>query len=82
MRAGDVPNLVATMSSETVDIKPLDGTAVLCQGEGCDQPALYLFCAATRTPSYAAYCERHARQFANRISLALPPTKRAEVRQW
>src|SRR5262249_49172749 len=55
-----------SMFSDTVDIKPLDGTAVFCQGEGCDQPALYLFCTSTRPTAYAAYCEHHARQCANR----------------
>ena len=68
------------MSQAAVDIKPLDGSAVLCQGDQCDRPALYLFCGPARTPSYTAYCELHARLFANRIRLALPPAKEIRSR--
>jgi len=68
------------MPLDTVDIKLLDGTAVICQGDGCDQQALFLFHAAAGT--YSAYSERHARQFANRIQLALPPTKEFGSRKW
>ena len=31
------------MLSETITIKPLDGSAVLCEADECDKPALYLF---------------------------------------
>jgi hypothetical protein len=67
---------------EAITIRQLDGTAVLCQGEGCDRAAMYLFVTSAPDPSYSAYCEGHARQLAGRIRLALPPSRETGSRRW
>ena len=53
-------------------IKPLDGTAVLCEADQCEKPALFLFAAATISDGRWAYCEEHARLRALQEELTLP----------
>jgi hypothetical protein len=43
--------LVLVMTLETLIITAVDGTAVLCQTDGCGKPALYVFSGTARNPS-------------------------------
>jgi hypothetical protein len=63
------------MNSSNVAVKMLDGTAVFCQHVGCEKPAVYLFSAVTTKPFCAAHCSEHAREFASRLRIKLPPRK-------
>ena len=63
-----------------MNIKPLDGRAVLCEDPGCDRPAVYLFTQTTPTPLCAAYCEFHGPRFAERMRLTLPNGRRVPER--
>jgi hypothetical protein len=65
------------MTAENIVVKRLDGTAVICQAGTCETPALYLFFRRETKVSCAAHCEAHAREFAERHSLSLPPAKAA-----
>ena len=44
------------------EVKILDGTAVRCESEQCEAPALFLFIAAGASGACRAYCETHASQ--------------------
>jgi hypothetical protein len=54
------------------EIKRLDGTAVRCEADRCEEPALFLFIAAGTSHARWAYCEEHARIRAQREHLNLP----------
>lgn len=70
------------MSSQNLTIKALDGTAVVCQTHGCEKPALFMFSATGGAPPFTAYCEAHARQYADRERLSLPAAKESGSRRW
>jgi hypothetical protein len=70
------------MALEKISIKSLDGAAVLCETRGCDKPAHYLFSEAGPPAWCAAHCEFHARAFADRRRLRLPPAKEIERPRW
>jgi hypothetical protein len=69
------------MTAENIVVKPLDGTAVICQTSTCEKPALYLFFRKETKASCAAHCEVHSREFAARHSLLLPPANAAGDRR-
>jgi hypothetical protein len=50
----------------------MDGTAVRCEADRCELPALYLFMAAGASGGRWAYCEEHARDKARTANLKLP----------
>jgi len=54
------------------DIKPIDGTAVRCEVERCEKPALFLFIASGPSGARWAYCEEHARGRAQKENQELP----------
>jgi hypothetical protein len=64
------------MSPSDVILRMRDGTAVFCQHDGCEKPALYLFRSVTARPFCAAHCSEHAREFASRLRIEMPPTQR------
>jgi len=70
------------MNSSNVTVKMLDGTAVFCQHGGCEKPAVYLFSAVTSRPFCAAHCSLHAREFASRLRIKLPPRKIPQTQRW
>ena len=70
------------MNPSNVTVKVLDGTAVFCQHDGCEKPAVYLFSAATGSPLYAAHCSQHAQHFANRLGVDLHGRKLPRTRRW
>jgi hypothetical protein len=53
-------------------VKPMDGTAVRCEADRCEVPALFLFVASGVTGERWAYCEEHARRRARTENLKLP----------
>jgi hypothetical protein len=55
---------------QSKQIKPLDGTAVRCEADRCEDPALFLF-VGTSTARWA-YCEMHAATRARTENLQLP----------
>jgi hypothetical protein len=59
-------------------ITPMDGTAVRCEAEGCEKPALFLFAAAGASGARWAYCEEHAALRARQEKLQ-PPTEAAVI---
>jgi hypothetical protein len=63
------------MNPSNVIVKVLNGTAVFCQHDGCEKPAVYLFSAATTSPLCAAHCSQHAQDFANRLGVDLSRTQ-------
>jgi hypothetical protein len=69
------------VSSETVEIKTLDLTSVMCQFDGCGTPALYLFSTTNPRISHGAYCEIHASHFADRTRVVLPSAKERDARR-
>jgi len=54
------------------EIKPIDGTAVRCEADRCEKPALFLFVAARASAGRWAYCEKHAELRARQEKLELP----------
>jgi hypothetical protein len=50
----------------------MDGTAVRCEVNRCEDPALFLFVAEGVSGARWAYCEQHARARAAQESLSLP----------
>ena len=50
----------------------MDGTAVRCEADRCEKPALFLFVAARVSDGRWAYCEEHAQFRARQESLELP----------
>ena len=54
------------------EIKPMDGTAVRCEADRCEKPALFLFVAARGSDGRWAYCEEHAELRARQEKLELP----------
>jgi hypothetical protein len=67
------------MNSSNVAVKMLDGTAVFCQRDNCEKPAVYLFSAVTTKPFCAAHCSEHARELAIRLRIKLPPRKTSQA---
>jgi hypothetical protein len=70
------------VNSSNVTVKMLDGTAIFCQHDGCEKPAVYLFSAVTTRPVCAAHCSEHAREFASRLRIKLPPRKITRTQRW
>jgi hypothetical protein len=70
------------MDASNVTVKVLDGTAVFCQHNGCEKPAVYLFSAATTRPLCAVHCSEHAQDFANRLGVNLPGRKLPRTQRW
>jgi hypothetical protein len=64
------------------EVKPMDGTAVRCEMDRCESPALYLFVAGGSISGYWAYCEEHARLRAHRENLELPGRMVAAAGSW
>ena len=61
-------------NSEMPDIEvKLLGIAVMCQAGGCERPAAYLLASRDGKSVCMAQCEAHAREFAQKNGLALPP---------
>ena len=69
----------ALFEDAVLAITPLDGTSVICEPPGCDKPALYLL--SVSGPSFVAHCEAHARQFADKVRITLPPVKESVSRR-
>jgi hypothetical protein len=55
-------------------ITPMDGTAVRCEAECCEKPALFLFAAGGTSGARWAYCEEHAALRARQEKLQPPTT--------
>jgi hypothetical protein len=53
MSFGDPLSVEFRMLSESMTISTLDGSAVLCEADQCDKPALYLFLATSVGPDRA-----------------------------
>ena len=64
------------------EIKPMDGTAVRCEADRCEKPALYLFAAARVSDGRWAYCEEHAELVARQERLTLPRPMAAAAGVW
>ena len=64
------------------EIKPMDGTAVRCEADRCEKPALFLFAAARVSDGLWAYCEEHAELRAKEERLELPKEIAAAVGAW
>lgn len=54
------------------EIKLMDGTAVRCEADRCDKPALFLFAAERVSDGRWAFCEEHAEVRARQERLQLP----------
>jgi len=54
------------------EIKLMDGTAVRCEADRCERPALFLFAAPGISGARWAYCEEHAALRARQEKLELP----------
>jgi len=48
------------MDPSNVTVKMLNGPAVFCQHDGCENVAVFLFSAATTKPACAVRCTEHA----------------------
>jgi len=70
------------MTEPATMVKVLNETALFCQTEGCETPALYLFSEAGVVPQYSAHCALHARKLAGRLRLKLPPVKEGRSLRW
>ena len=64
------------------EIKPMDGLAVRCGQDRCEQPALFLFVAARFSDGLWAYCEEHAQVRARQERLVLPKENSAAAGSW
>jgi hypothetical protein len=70
------------MNPPNVTIKVLDSTAVFCQRDGCEKPAVYLFSAASTRPLCTAHCGEHAQDFANRLGFDLQGRTPLQTWRW
>jgi len=62
-------------------IKLLNGLTIMCEHQGCESPAGYLF--RVGSGPISAYCREHAREKAARLDVALPdPVEKALVSGW
>ena len=61
------------------EIRPLDGMAVRCEADRCEDAALFLLVAAGASRGLWAYCEEHARIRARAQNLELPATSAAAL---
>ena len=60
----------------------MDGTAVRCEADRCEKPALFLFAAARVSDGLWAYCEEHAELRAKEERLELPKEIAAAAGAW
>jgi hypothetical protein len=62
-------------------IKMLNGLTIMCEHQGCDQPAGYLF--RTGGGPISAYCRTHAQERAQRLDVSLPePVEKTLTAGW
>jgi hypothetical protein len=59
--------------ASAIEVKLLDGNAVMCQAGGCQRPAAYLLSSQDGKSVCVAHCEMHAEEFARANGVALPP---------
>jgi hypothetical protein len=64
------------------EIKPMDGTALRCEADQCEKPALFVFVAARVSGGRWAYCEEHAELRARKERLELPKEIAAAAAAW
>jgi hypothetical protein len=61
-------------------IKLLNGLTIMCEHQGCDKPAGYLF--RTGGGPISAYCRDHAREKASRLDVSLPEPVEKALAAW
>lgn len=66
------------LCADRPQVKALNGLTIICEMQGCDQPAGFLF--RTGRGPITAFCERHASESAKRQGIRLPEPREKVLR--